>query len=71
VFESLSPNLARALLLASEDFYFWSLTGARGVSILLAVVEFFRSCHFYLGYVCEFVLSSCGFVRALTPFFSS
>ena len=37
--ESLSPNLARALLLASEDFYLWSLTSARGVSILLAVVE--------------------------------
>lgn len=39
MFESLSPNLARALFPASEDFYLWSLTGATGISILLAIVE--------------------------------
>jgi hypothetical protein len=36
VFDAQSPNLARALLLASEELLYWSLAGARGISNLLA-----------------------------------
>jgi len=48
VFEGLSPNLARVVMLASEDLYLWSFAGARGISFLLALVlllnwVFFRS----------------------------
>jgi len=31
VFDADSPNLARALLLASEELIFWGLSGARGM----------------------------------------
>jgi hypothetical protein len=36
VFDAKSPNLARALLLTSEEVLYWSLAGARGINNLLA-----------------------------------
>lgn len=36
VFDGEPPNLARALLLASEELHFWGFAGARGLNHLLA-----------------------------------
>ena len=36
VFDAESPNLARALLLASEELLYWTLARARGINNLLA-----------------------------------
>jgi len=37
VFDAEFPNLARALLLASEELLYWSLAGARCINNLLAL----------------------------------
>ena len=36
VFDAESSNLARAMLLASEELLYWSLAGAQGINNLLA-----------------------------------
>jgi hypothetical protein len=38
VFDGVSPVLARALLLAREELFFWGLAEARDISCLLALV---------------------------------
>ena len=38
VFDGLSPNVARALLLTGEELQYWGLTGAKGIAYLLALV---------------------------------
>jgi hypothetical protein len=37
VFDGASPNIARALLLASEELHLWGLARARGITHLLAL----------------------------------
>ncbi|RCV11247.1 hypothetical protein SETIT_2G170900v2, partial [Setaria italica] len=37
VFDGVSPNLARALMLAGEELHVWGLAGARGISYLLTL----------------------------------
>lgn len=37
VFDGASPNIARALLLASEELHLWGLAGARGITHILAL----------------------------------